>query len=133
MLEICAHFEHFGKACLTRFFGTEQFDVTGPIRPFGQLASVFPREIKQQCKHLRGEFNRYEINPVKSFAHWQRIEQFRGAAADIARHAFHLTGRESGRNHAAFLSMLWPVHRNEHWHDHFLVFRNRLRKGVVVD
>ena len=133
MLEIGTHFEHFGKPRFARFLRADQFYVARPIGPFGQLAAIFPREIKQQCEHLRGQFNRDEIDPVKNFTDRERIQQFGRATANINGHAVHFTGCECRRDNPAFFGMLWPVHRNEHRHDHPLVFGNRFGQGVVVN
>ena len=132
-LEIGTHFKHFCKPRLTCVFGTDEFDVARPIGPFGQLAAVFPWEIKKQRQHLRGQFDGYQVDPIKRFAHRKRVQKLARAAADIARHAVHFARCERRCDDAAFFGVLGPVHRNEHRHDDSLVFGDRLGERIVVD
>ena len=133
ILEIGAHFKHFGKSRLTRLFGTEQLDVARPIGPFGQLAAVFPWEIEQQRQHLCGQFDGYQVDPVKGFANRKRVQKLTRAATDIARHAVHFTRCEGRCDDTAFFGVLGPVHCNEHGHDDSLVFGDWLCERIVVD
>ncbi len=73
----------------------------GDVRPAGEPAPLFEREVEEGGQHLGGELDRHPIDPIEGLAHRQGVEDRRWAVR-----MRRLEGREIGGPETIELTVL---------------------------